>query len=407
MLDVRKIRKDFKMFESNPDLIYLDNAATTFKPRSVIEAIEGFYDRYNANIGRGEYDIANKAHQEYENTRTKVAKFINASSDKEIIFTSGASGSLNLVASGYGEKILKKGDVILTTYAEHASNILPWFRVAEKTGAIIEYVGLREDGSFDLDDYLAKLNDKVKIVSLAHVSNVLGYIVPLKKIIEEAHRVKAIVNVDGAQSIPHLKTDVRDLDIDFLSFSSHKMLGPSGVGVLYGKMDLLEEMEPTTFGGGSNARFDSCGNIILKDVPYRFESGTPNIEGVIGFGAAIDYLEKIGMDSIRKHDHELREYLMEELKKLDNIVVYNPNAETGIVSFNVKGLFAQDVAAYLNTQKICVRAGNHCAKILVEAIKTAESVRVSTYFYNTKEDIDHLVDVLKDIDLEKVVGTFI
>ena len=275
MLDVMKIRKDFPMFE-NTNIVYLDNAATTFKPYSVIDAINYYYTHESVNIHRGDYDLSYQVSNEYENTRDKVASFIN-SNRKEVVFTSGASASLNLVAYGYGLSKLKKGDVILTTEAEHASNILPWFKVAEVTGAKIEYVPLLADGKFTLDNFKNAMHENVKVVTMANVSNVLGYILPMKEITAIAHQYGAVVICDGAQSVPHIKMDVKDLDVDFLAFSGHKMLAPTGAGVLYGKYELLQSMQPFMLGGGSNARFDICGNILLKDAPHKFEAGTPAI----------------------------------------------------------------------------------------------------------------------------------
>lgn len=404
MFDVNKIRKDFPMISNNPNLVYFDSSATSFKPQTVIDAVTYYYTHNNTNIHRGDYDISFKVSKEYDETRTVVQKFINAKSEKEIVYTNGASNSLNIIAYGYGMKYLKKGDVILTTEVEHASNILPWFRVAERTGAVIKYIELNNDATFNLDNYKKCFeNNDVKIVSLPQVSNVMGYIYPIKEITKIAHERGAIVNIDGAQSVPHIKVNVQDLDVDFLSFSSHKMCGPSGIGILYGKYDLLESMDPEHLGGGANARFDNKGNIILKNTPEKFEAGTPNIEGVLGLRAAIEYLENIGMDNIEEYGKELTKYFMDKITKLDNVDVYNVNSETGIISFNIKGIFAQDVASYLNRNNIAVRSGNHCAKILFNIIGATETIRASLYFYNTKEEIDKFIDVIKDVTLEKCV----
>jgi len=406
MFDVNKIRNDFPMFKNNPNLIYLDSAATSFKPQVVIDKVVEYYSKDNTNIHRGDYDLSYKISKEYDETRKVVANFIGAKDPKEIVFTSGASSSLNLVAYGYLLKHLKEDDVILTTLEEHASNILPLFRICELTKAKIEYIPLNEDGTFNLENYQKCFeNKKVKFVSLAKVSNVLAYTNPIKEIVRIAHEHQALVNVDGAQSVPHMITNVVEDDVDFLSFSSHKMLGPSGIGVLYGKYELLEDLEPMFLGGGSNARFDKDGQIILKHAPEKFESGTFNIEGVLGLKAAIEYLSNIGMDNIEKHDHELADYFKNELNKLDNVVVYNKKASSSTVTFNVKGVFAQDAASYFNKNNIAVRSGNHCAKILHNVIGTNETIRASIYLYNTKEEIDKFVEVIKDTTIEKCVDS--
>lgn len=404
MFDVIKVREDFPMFE-NKELVYLDNAATTFKPQSVIDAITNYYTKSSVNIHRGDYDLSYQVSNEYENTRSHVASFLNANK-KEIVFTSGASSSLNLVAYGYGQKYLKEGDVILSTEAEHASNILPWFKVAEVTSAKIEYIPLQSDGKMTLEAFKKALHKNVKVVTLANVSNVLGYKLPIKEMTKLAHEIGAIVVCDGAQSVPHMKIDTQDLDIDFLAFSGHKMLGPTGIGVLYGKYDLLQKMDPFML-GGSNARFDICGNILLKDAPYKFEAGTPAIEGVLGLDAAISYLENIGVENIEKYESELHQYMIEKLSKLDNIEIYNPDADCGIVAFNVKGVFAQDASSYMNKHNIAVRAGNHCAKILMEVLNTSYTIRASLYFYNTYEEIDKFIEVCKNTTIENCIDIVI
>lgn len=408
MFNVEDIRKDFPMIKNNPDLVYFDSSATSFKPQCVIDAVDNYYTHINANIHRGDYDISIKASQEYDDARQCVATFINANSNKEIVFTNGATNSLNIVAYGYCLKNLKKGDVILTTQEEHASNILPLFRVCKLTGAEIKYIELNDDATFNLDNYLKCFeNTNVKFISLAHISNVMGYINPIKEIVKIAHDHGAIVNVDAAQSVPHIKVDVQDLDVDFLSFSSHKMLGPSGIGILYGKYELLKDMEPEHLGGGSNARFESDGSVILKNAPEIFEAGTPNIEGVIGLKAAIQYLEKVGMNNIEEYTDELTKYFINELKKIDNVQLYNEKSNTGIVTFNLKGIFAQDAASYFNKNNIAVRTGNHCAKLLHNIIGATETIRASLYLYNTKEEIDKFIKVIKETTLEKCVDTIL
>ena len=410
MFDVNKIRQDFPMLKkadaSENAVAYLDNAATTLKPQVVVDAMVSYLTEKSVNIHRGDYDLSYQVSEEYEQARKTIARFLNAE-EKEVVFTSGASASLNLVAYGWGQTFLKKGDVILSSEAEHASNILPWMKAAEETGAIIEYIELTSEGELTIENFKKAMHDKVKVVAVAHITNVLGFIAPIKEMARIAHEYGAIISVDGAQSVPHIKTDVKDWDIDFLSFSAHKMIGPTGVGILYGKFELLEEMKPFMLGGGSNARFDICGNIQLKNAPFKFEAGTPAIEAVLGFKAAVEYLESVGMDVIEKREHELRVYLVEALKKMDHVIIYNEHAATGIVTINVKDIFAQDVAVYLNSKHIAVRAGNHCAKILVELIHTGETVRISINFYNTKEEIDRVIEALKTLTLEQCIDLYL
>lgn len=335
-----------------------------------------------------------------------MAKFLNANRKEEIVFTSGSTASLNMAIEGLSH-LFNKGDTILTTYLEHASNILPIFRVAKEKELNVKYIPLNEDGTFNLENYKNCFDTSVKAVCITYVSNVLGYINPIKEICEIAHENNALVLVDGAQAVPHIIVDVKDIDCDFLSFSAHKMLGPSGVGILYGKYDLLKQMNPMFLGGGANARFDKDGNVILKEVPEVFEAGTPNIEGVLGLGSAIDYLASIGMVRIQEYDNYLVKYMMDKLCKLDNVVVYNPNAEVAIASFNVKGIFAQDVGSYLNKYGICVRTGNHCAKILHNITGIDQSIRASMYLYNTTDEIDRFVELIKECTLEKCVGALL
>ncbi|MBV1710161.1 MAG: cysteine desulfurase [Erysipelothrix sp.] len=409
MFDVNKIRQDYPMLNGRSmqgkPLVYFDNAATTFKPQVVIDTVVKYYTEQSANVHRGDYDLSYQVSEAYESAREAVARFINAQ-PREIVFTSGASAALNLVAYGWGQKYLKEGDVILSTEAEHASNILPWFKAAEVTKAIFEYIPLADNGEITLENFKAAMHSKVKVVTLANITNVLGYVAPIKEMAKIAHEFGAIIVVDGAQGVPHIATDVEDWDVDFLAFSAHKLCGPTGVGALYGKYELLQLTDPFMLGGGSNARFDICGNILLKNPPYKFEAGTPAIEAVLGFKAAIDYISAIGMENITNYEHELRAYLMSQIKDMDHITIYNPDAATGIITFNVKDIFAQDAASYINSQGIAVRAGNHCAKILMDMLQTSETIRASLYFYNTKEEIDHFANVIREITLEKCVDLF-
>ena len=408
MFDVEKIREDFPMIRNNPDLVYFDSSATSFKPQSVIDEVLRYYSSVNSNIHRGDYDISYEVSKEYDEIREKVARFINAERKDCIVYTYGATSSLNTVAINFGRKFLKKGDVILTSLIEHASDILPWFRAAEESGAVIEYIPFHDDATFDMEAYENCFrNGNVRIVVLPQVSNVMGYIYPIREIARIAHKNGAYISVDGAQSVPHIRTDVQDLDVDFLSFSSHKMLGPSGIGVLYGRYELLEQMDPIFYGGGSNARFYPDGSVILKNTPEKFEAGTPNIEGVLGMGKAIEYLENIGMDEVEEYGAMLGNYFIEKLDRMDHVEVYNRGTRAGIVAFNLKGIFAQDAASYFNKMGIAVRTGNHCAKMLEKVIGVNETIRASFYIYNTKEEIDRLVDVISETTLEKCVDSIL
>jgi len=398
MYNLKKIRSDFPMLNGKTmqghPLVYLDNAATTFKPKAVLKAIEKYYTEYTANAHRGDYDLTHTVDVKFDEARQTVADFINAKKE-EVVFTSGTSMSLNMVAYGWGAKYLKKGDEILLTQAEHASNVLPWFKVAEMTGATIGYIPLDSEGRLTVESLRKTITAKTKVVAVAHVTNVLGFTVDIKALAKLAHEFGAIIVVDGAQSVPHLKTDVKDLDCDFLAFSGHKLCGPTGIGVLYGKYALLQKTDPFMTGGGMNARFDMCGEVSYLQPPFKFEAGTQNIEGVLGIAAAIKYLQKIGLDNIAAHEHELRAYAISELKKLDNIILYNERAEAGIITFNLKGVFGQDAATYFNSRGVAVRSGNHCAKILLTFLNTSNTLRASIYLYTSKEDIDALIDACK------------
>lgn len=404
MIDVEKIRSDFPMFANNPDLIYFDSAATSLKPQCVIDAVTSFYTHHTSNVHRGDYDIAALNDRLYDGCRSKVAKLINCDKD-EVIYTHNISHSLNQVAKGIAHR-LEKGDVILTSMAEHASDLLPWFALQKEKGVVVEYVPTDAQANISIADFEKAMHKGVKVVALAHVTNVLGSLIPIKEITAIAHSYGAIVVVDGAQSVPHMKVDVRDLDVDFYGFSAHKMCGPGGVGVLYGKKKLLEELTPVFEGGDMNARFNKDGEVIYKNAPVRFEAGTPNIEGVIGMGAAIDYLMSIGMDEIEAYEKQLRAYFCEKMKQLDNIELLNPDNVSGPITFNAKGVFAQDAAGYLASRNIAVRSGNHCAKILHEITGTDQSIRASLYFYNTKEEVDRFVEAASQISLENAVGIF-
>ena len=404
MLDVDKIRKDFPMIENNPDLVYLDSAATSLKPQCVIDAVVDFYARHTSNVHRGDYRVAEINDKLYDGTRNLVAELIHCDKD-EVVYTHNVSHSLNQIAFGL-KPMLKKGDTVLITYAEHASNVLPWFALQKEIGINIEYIETDNEANITIDTFKKAMHEGVKVVSVAEVTNVLGSIQPVKEMCEIAHSYGAYMIVDGAQSVPHMKVDVKDLDVDFLGFSAHKMCGPSGVGILYGKKKLLDAMEPVFYGGDMNARFNKDGEMLLKDTPVKFEAGTPNIEGVIGTGTAIQYLLYIGLDNIHEYEKELRAYAIDKLSQLDNIEIINPDNLYGPIDFNAKGVFAQDAAGFLASKNIAVRSGNHCAKILHNIIHTDQSIRASLYFYNTKEEIDRFVEACKEITLENCVGIF-
>lgn len=375
-------------------LIWLDNASTTFKPDCVREAVDFYYTNETSNSHRGDYDLCAVVDKKINETRETVAAFINCKPN-EVVFTSGTTNSLNLVAFGYGAKYLTKDDEILLTEAEHASNVLPWYKVHEMTGATIKFIPLDEEGRLTPENLRKTITKKTKIVSVAMVTNVLGYIAPIKELAKICHEFGALLVCDGAQSVPHIRTDVQDLDCDFLAFSGHKLCGPTGIGVLYGKFPLLCKMEPFMTGGGMNAKFDLCGDVAYLEPPLRFEAGTQNIEGILGLKAAIDYINKLGIDNIEAYEAELKRYAVSELEKTGNAIIYNPHSEAGIVTFNIKDVFAQDAATFLNSRGIACRSGQHCAKILINFLKTVATVRASFYFYTTKEDIDALVDAVK------------
>lgn len=386
-------REDFPMLKQN--IIYFDNGATTFKPTSVINSMNEYYQTYSANAHRGDYEISYKVDVAYENARNIVAKFINAKRE-EVVFTSGATESLNIIANGFFANILEPNDEILITLSEHASNVLPWFKLAKTHGAIVNYIELDSNLHVTLNNVKKAITPNTKVISLAGITNVVGDERPIKEICELAHQNNIFVVVDGAQSVPHTKTDVIDMDCDFLVFSAHKMCGPTGVGVLYAKEELMENITPMNLGGGMNESFDSIDEVFLKDIPIRLEAGTQNIAGVIGFAEAINYLNRIGMDNIKLYEIKLKKYLVDKLKEIPHITIINEECDSGIVAFNVDDVFAQDVAYYLNKYHICVRAGNHCAKILKNAIGIKNTVRISLYFYNTEKEIDTLVELLKD-----------
>lgn len=394
-------REDFAMLTKN--IVYFDNGATTLKPKCVVDRMNKYYMEHTSNIHRGDYDSAIKTNEAYDNVRNIIGKFLNADPDC-CVYTSGATMSLNLVVFGYMRKHLKAGDEVILNKGEHASNVLPWIILSKEIGIVIKYASLDENYCLTLDNIKECVTDKTKVISLAHVTNVIGDVRDIKSIGEFCHENNIIFNVDGAQSVPHMKVDFKNSYIDFLSFSGHKMCGPTGIGVLIGKKELLEETDPICYGGGMNSFFEDDNSYELKEVPIKFEAGTTPIAEVIGLGEAINYLMKIGMDNIHNHERKLKKYLIDQIKDIPNLILYNRGTDSGILAFNIDGVFAQDASVFLNHYNICVRAGNHCAKLLKDEINIKNTVRVSMYFYNNFDDIDRLVEALKNSkDIFKVV----
>ncbi|MGZ0086980.1 cysteine desulfurase [Caldibacillus thermoamylovorans] len=396
-MNVNEIRALFPILHQNVNghpLVYFDSAATSQKPLPVIEALDRYYREYNSNVHRGVHTLGTKATDAYEGAREKVRRFINAKSAQEIIFTRGTTASLNLVASSYGRAHVNEGDEIVITYMEHHSNLIPWQQLAKQTGATLKYIPLQEDGTIDLNDVEATVTPAVKIVAIAHVSNVLGTINPIREIARIAHERGAIIVVDAAQSAPHMKIDVQELDCDFLAFSGHKMCGPTGIGVLYGKKKWLEQMEPVEF-GGEMIDFVELYDSTWKELPWKFEGGTPIIAGAIGLGAAIDFLEQVGLDAVAAHEHELAQYALERMAEIEGVTVYGPKERAGLVTFNIDGVHPHDVATVLDAEGIAIRAGHHCAQPLMKWLDVTATARASFYLYNTKEEIDRFIAALQ------------
>ena len=394
-MEINNIKKDFPLLE-NENITYLDSGATTQKPIQVIKAVEEFYQKYNANPHRGAYSLSVEATEQYENTRTKIAKFINAKHREEIIFSKNATESLNLIAYSYGLDNLKKDDEVVISIMEHHSNLVPWQKMTKQTGSKLKYMYINENYEITDEEIENKITEKTKIVGITHVSNVLGTINNVKKIIKYAHKKGAVVIVDASQSIPHMKIDVQDLDADFLVFSGHKMLAPLGIGVLYGKREILNKMTPFLM-GGDMIEYVFEQDTTFAPLPNKFEAGTQNVEGVIGLGAAIDYIENLGYDKIQEIEHEVISYARQELSKLDYLTLYTtPNEEnhSSVISFNIKGVHPHDVASILDSEGVCVRSGNHCAQPLMRFLGIDSTCRASFYIYNTKEDVDKLVKAL-------------
>lgn len=378
-------------------LVYLDSAATSQKPIQVIEAVKSYYELDNSNVHRGVHTLGNRATDAYEGAREKVRKFINATSTQEIIFTRGTTTSINMVASGYARQNLKEGDEIVITYMEHHANLIPWQQAAKATGAVLKYIDLEADGTISLENVRKQITSNTKIVSMGMASNVMGSINPIKEVTQIAHEHGAIMVVDAAQGAPHLRIDVQDLDCDFLAFSGHKMCAPTGIGVLYGKKAILEEMEPVEF-GGEMIDFVGLHDATWKELPWKFEGGTPIIAGAVGLGAAIDFLEEIGLDKIAAHEHALAAYAMDQLETIDGLAIYGPrdaNKRCGLVTFNLDDVHPHDVATVLDMNGIAVRAGHHCAQPLMKWLNVSATARASFYVYNDEEDIDKLVAGLR------------
>ncbi|MDN5372235.1 MAG: cysteine desulfurase / selenocysteine lyase [Carnobacterium sp.] len=394
-----QLKNDFPILTqivNDEPLVYLDNAATTQKPIAVLAALETYYREANANVHRGVHTLAERATTQYEATREKVQHFIHANESAEVLFTRGTTTSLNWVAKSYGEANVKSGDEILISVMEHHSNLIPWQQLAKKTGAVLKYIDVTEEGLLDMESLHAQLSEKTKIVAVAHVSNVLGVVNPIQEIARLTHARGAVLVVDGAQAVPHMPVDVQELEADFYAFSGHKMVGPTGIGVLYGKRHLLEQMEPVEFGGEMIAMVDEQDS-TWKELPWKFEAGTPNIAGAIGLGAAIDYLSTVGLTSIHEHEKDLMAYLWPKLTSIPGLTIYGPKdtaKRTGIVTFNLDGLHPHDVATAMDMEGVAIRAGHHCAQPLMRRLSADSTARASFYLYNTTADVDKFIEAL-------------
>lgn len=390
-MEFNKYREDYPFFKNNPEIIFFDNASTALKPKCVIDAVNHYYNDLCVNAHRGDYYLSYKVDVEIEEVRKEVAKFVDCE-ENEIAFTSGSTAGMNLIAEGYCKKILNKGDEILISELEHASNVLPWFKIAKETGAIIKYVKLT-DKKITLESFKNSITPKTKIASFAYVSNVLGYKIPAKEMCKAAHENNILFVLDGAQATPHTKVSMKDLDCDFYVFSAHKLGGPTGIGVLFGKVEYLQECEPIVLGGGMNKKFEKDGTYTVYNSVRKFEAGTPHIEGILGLGAILKYINEVGFDFIEKQEKLLRDRAIEGLKKLEHVEIYNEDNEASTIAFNIKNVFAQDAASYFAKYNICLRAGQHCAKLIDGVIDTYASVRCSFYFYNTIEEVDKFIEV--------------
>ncbi|MEC7921558.1 MAG: cysteine desulfurase [Chloroflexota bacterium] len=402
-MNIQKIRKDFPILKTKingNDLIYLDNAATSQKPKAVIDSLIDYYEKYNSNVHRGVHALSVKATDEYEKSRTKVREFINADRDEEIIYTRNASESLNLIAYSWGSKNIKSGDDIFITPFEHHSNIVPWQELCKEKKANLKYIPLNESGDVDLDKLKSMVGNKTKLISVTHMSNVLGTLLPVKEIIEISKNTPAITVIDACQSVPHMPVDVKDLDCDFLCFSGHKMLGPTGIGVLYGKFDILDKMTPFLFGGDMISEV-SYEDAKWNELPYKFEAGTPNIADAIALGVACEYLQNIGMENVWNHEVEVGEYIFNKFKSLDNFEILGDKSKEkrgGVVSFSHNEIHPHDIGSGLDRFGIAIRTGHHCAMPLVRSYGIVAASRASVYIYNTKEEIDIFIDRLLEVE---------
>lgn len=395
-MDVRAIKEQFPILGQEVNghpLVYLDSSATSQKPVSVIEAVAKYYRETNSNVHRGVHTLGTRATDQYEGAREKVRAFINAKSTAEVIFTRGTTTAINTIAWSYARANLKEGDEIVITPMEHHSNIIPWQQAAKATGATLKYIPLQEDGTVSLEDARETITPNTKVVAIAHVSNVLGTINPIKEITKIAHENNAVIVVDGAQGAPHMQVDVQDLDVDFYAFSGHKMCAPTGIGVLYGKRELLVNMEPVEF-GGEMIDFVNLYDSTWKELPWKFEAGTPIIAGAIGLGAAIDFLNEVGLDNILEHEKKLAAYAIDKLREVNGITIYGPKERAALVTFNLGEVHPHDTATVLDAEGIAVRAGHHCAQPLMKWLDVTATARASFYLYNTEEDVDRLVEGL-------------
>lgn len=393
MADLLNIKKDFPVLNNNPDLVYLDTGATALKPKCVIDKINEYYDKYGVNVNRGVYELSYEATTEYEETRTLTAKFLNAR-EKEIVFTKGASNGLNMVALGFGMDYIQEGDEIITTELEHHSNVLPWMNVAKKKNATLKYIELDSTGRITVEAFKKTITEKSKVLAITYVSNVMGYITPIKEIIKIAHEHNIIVVVDAAQAVPHMKVDAQDLDCDFLAFSAHKMFGPTGFGILFGKYKYLKKMSPIEYGGDMIDVVEKY-EATTKDAPYKFETGTPPIAEAIAFKEAIKYIESIGYDRIHEHEQILLNYAREKLSKVEGITIYNPTAETAIITFNINKAHPHDAATIFDEYHVALRAGHHCAQLITKWLDCVATLRACIYVYNDYHDIDVFVEAVK------------
>ena len=394
MLDVKKIRSDFPIYDKYPNLVYLDSGATSLTPKVVLDKMNEYYIEYGVNIHRGVYGLSYKATSEYENSRKEVAKFIN-SRFEEVVFTKNTTESLNYLALTISKKFLKANDEVITSELEHHSSVLPWQNLAKEKKLKLKYIPLNEEGRITFENFEKTISKNTKVVCLNYISNVMGYVTPLKEIIKKAHDVGAIVIVDAAQAAPHIKIDVKELNCDFLAFSAHKMLGPTGLGVLYGKKEVMKTLDPLFYGGDMIDEVDKFSS-TYKELPYRLESGTPAIAEIIGFSEAIKYLEEIGFDNIKKHVNGLNTYAIKKMKEIKEVIIYNETADMGIISFNVKGVHPHDAATVFDQYGVNLRAGHHCAQLIIKWLKCVGTLRATFYIYNDYKDVDTFIDALKN-----------